>query len=84
VHQEDLCQALDQDPENKHGGRDPSRRIAFDGALELVTDVCGEPSGRQMATRMGFCVAAGNGDAHLKNWSLAWGEARAAGAHPLP
>lgn len=74
VHQEDLCQALDQDPDNKFGVKDPSRRIGFDGALQLVTDVCGEPSGREMARRMGFCVAAGNGDAHLKNWSLSWGE----------
>lgn len=72
IHQEDLCQALDLEPGNKYGHF--PQRVAFDGALAFVTDVCGEPSGREMARRMGFCIAAGNGDAHLKNWSLSWGE----------
>lgn len=71
VHQEDLCQALDLPPGNKFGWWPV---VTFDGALRFVTDVCGEEQGREMARRMGFCIAAGNGDAHLKNWSLEWGD----------
>lgn len=71
LHQEDLCQALDLPPMNKYG--DMSPRVSLDGALRFVTDVCGEVSGREMARRIGFTIASGNGDAHLKNWSLLWG-----------
>jgi serine/threonine-protein kinase HipA len=71
LHQEDLCQALDLPPTNKYGEVAP--HVSLDGALRFVTDVCGEPSGREMARRIGFTIASGNGDAHLKNWSLLWG-----------
>lgn len=71
LHQEDLCQALDLPPINKYGDLAP--HVSLDGALRFVTDVCGEPSGREMARRIGFTIASGNGDAHLKNWSLLWG-----------
>lgn len=72
IHQEDLCQAINLDPSNKYGNETP--RVTFDGALRFVTDVCGEPSGREMARRLGFAIASGNTDAHLKNWSLSWGD----------
>jgi serine/threonine-protein kinase HipA len=72
VHQEDLCQALDLLPSNKYGDQAP--RVSFDGALRFVSDVCGEAQAREMARRMGFVLASGNSDAHLKNWSLLWGE----------
>jgi serine/threonine-protein kinase HipA len=71
LHQEDLCQALDLPPLNKYGDIPP--HVSFDGALRFVTDVCGEAGGRELARRMGFAIASGNGDAHLKNWSLLWG-----------
>jgi serine/threonine-protein kinase HipA len=71
LHQEDLCQALDLPPMNKYGDMAP--HVSLDGALRFVTDICGEPSGREMARRIGFAIASGNGDAHLKNWSLLWG-----------
>lgn len=70
IHQEDLCQALDLHPANKYG--DLPRRMSFDGALRFVTDLSGEAVGREMARRMGFVIASGNDDAHLKNWSLLW------------
>lgn len=72
LHQEDLCQALDLSPLNKYGDLHP-RYMSFDGTLRFVTDVCGEADGRELARRMGFAIASGNGDAHLKNWSLLWG-----------
>jgi len=74
VHQEDLCQALALRPQDKYGEGAPNERVAFEGVLRLVTDVCGEESGREAARRIGFMIASGNTDAHLKNWSLLWGE----------
>lgn len=72
IHQEDLCQALDLRPRNKYGNEGP--RVGFEGALRLVYDVCGEGDGREMARRIGFMIASGNTDAHLKNWGLLWGD----------
>jgi serine/threonine-protein kinase HipA len=72
LHQEDLCQALDLSPLNKYGDLHP-HHVSFDGTLRFVTDVCGEAGGRELSRRMGFAIASGNGDAHLKNWSLLWG-----------
>ncbi|MBK8015104.1 MAG: HipA domain-containing protein [Deltaproteobacteria bacterium] len=74
VHQEDLCQALGLRPSNKNGDRGPG--VRFDAALRFVDDVCGENEGRKMARRLGFMIASGNGDAHLKNWALLWGDAQ--------
>jgi serine/threonine-protein kinase HipA len=71
LHQEDLCQALDLPSSNKYG--DVAPYVSLDGALRFVTDVCGEANGREMSRRIGFTIASGNGDAHLKNWSLRWG-----------
>ncbi len=50
VHQEDLCQALDLRPRNKYGNEVP--RVAFEGALRLVYDACGEADAREMARRV--------------------------------
>jgi serine/threonine-protein kinase HipA len=67
VHQEDFCQALALRPNQKYSS------ISFDGLLRFVIDTCGEDQGREMARRIGFMLACGNTDAHLKNWSLLWG-----------
>ncbi len=72
IHQEDLCQALDVRPSNKYGDQVPG--VSFEGALRVVTDACGEREGREMARRIGFMIASGNTDAHLKNWGLVWGD----------
>lgn len=74
IHQEDLCQALEILPIHKYGEATP-QSISLDGALRFVGDVAGESSAREMSRRIGFVIASGNGDAHLKNWSLLWGNA---------
>ena len=71
VHQEDLCQALALRPAEKYGDR---KGVTFDGAIRLVVDACGDDDGHEFARRIGFMIASGNTDAHLKNWSLLWGE----------
>jgi len=71
VHQEDLCQALGLRPQDKYGDR---VLVSYSGATRLVVDACGEHDGREMARRIGFVIASGNSDAHLKNFSLVWGD----------
>ncbi len=72
VHHEDLCQALGLRPSAKNGDGRPG--VRYEGALRLVHDACGEADARAMARRIGFMIASGNGDAHLKNWGLLWGD----------
>ncbi len=80
VHHEDLCQALGLRPLNKYGEYPTERLgerpvgISYDGVLRFVHDACGENGGRELARRLGFMIASGNTDAHLKNWGLLWGD----------
>lgn len=74
VHHEDFCQALELLPDHKYGDTGPDR-FSLDGALRLVADSAGEAEAQRFAHRVGFVIASGNGDAHLKNWSFEWGAA---------
>jgi serine/threonine-protein kinase HipA len=74
IHQEDLCQALELLPHHKYGDAG-GQRVSLDGVLRFVVDAVGEESAMEMSRRIGFIIASGNGDAHLKNWSLLWGNA---------
>lgn len=76
IHHEDFCQALDILPVHKYGGSGPTR-VGHDGILRMVADVAGQEEARKLARRVGFVIASGNDDAHLKNWSLEWGSADA-------
>jgi serine/threonine-protein kinase HipA len=72
VHQEDFCQALNLPSSGKYGER--PHAVSYEGALRLVVDACGEDEGKEMSRRIGFMIASGNSDAHLKNWSFLWGD----------
>jgi serine/threonine-protein kinase HipA len=74
IHQEDLCQGLELLPTHKYGDSG-GQRVSLDGALRFVADAVGEEGAKEMSRRIGFIIASGNGDAHLKNWSLLWGNA---------
>lgn len=74
LHHEDFCQALELLPDHKYGDSGPEH-WSLDGALRLVADAAGEAQAIRFAQRVGFVIATGNGDAHLKNWSFAWGSA---------
>ena len=74
IHQEDLCQGLELLPIHKYGDSGPSR-VSLDGVLRFVADAAGEENARELSRRVGFVIASGNGDAHLKNWSFRWGNA---------
>lgn len=74
VHHEDFCQALELLPIHKYGDSGP-RPTSHDGIMRLVYDAAGEEQAREHARRVGFVIASGNTDAHLKNWSFEWGAA---------
>lgn len=74
IHHEDFCQALNIHPLHKYGDSG-DKRFGHDGILRLVADAAGEHEARQLARRVGFVIASGNDDAHLKNWSFEWGAA---------
>lgn len=74
VHHEDLCQALALLPIHKYGDTGP-RPTSHDGIMRLVNQASGEDEAREHARRVGFVIASGNDDAHLKNWSFEWGSA---------
>lgn len=71
VHQEDFAQVLEIEPEHKYGNTGPVR-TSYDRIGRLVLDACGLSEAEEFVRRLAFVVAAGNGDAHLKNWSFQW------------
>lgn len=74
IHHEDFCQALNLLPHDKYGDRF-GRRVTLGGVIRLVADAAGETEARAFCRRLGFVIASGNDDAHLKNWSFEWGNA---------
>lgn len=78
VHQEDLCQALNIPPGRKYTGVNSYERLA------LVAQALLGPEGlEEYLRRLALIVATGNGDAHLKNWSLLYRDPRRAAWAPL-
>ncbi len=69
VHIEDFAQVRDVYPERK-----------YQGSMETVAALCyrsGDTSALQeFARRLAFLVLIGNGDAHMKNWSLIYRDRR--------
>lgn len=65
VHQEDLCQALNIPPGRKYSGINAYEELAL-----VAHALLGQEGLVECLRRLALIVAAGNGDAHLKNWSL--------------
>lgn len=69
IHMEDLGQVLDR----------PPGQAQFTGSAELIAAMIGALTPvdlRQFCERLVFCALCGNGDAHLKNWSLLYCDGR--------
>jgi serine/threonine-protein kinase HipA len=64
IHQEDLAQVLAVTPEQKY------EHITYEKLGSLVGAILGEDGLEQWFARLALVIATGNGDAHLKNWSL--------------
>lgn len=76
VHQEDFAQVLGLDPEKKY------EHATYESLAWLVATVCGPEDLHEYLRRLVFMILAGNFDAHLKNWSLIYPEARVARLSP--
>jgi serine/threonine-protein kinase HipA len=63
VHMEDLAQVLDVRPREKY------RSANFETIARIIAGVAGA-STEEMVRRLVFDAGIGNGDAHVKNWSL--------------
>lgn len=70
VHIEDFCQVLDV------AVGDGKYRGAFERIPRVLHAIGDEQGAREWIVRMVHIVASGNGDAHLKNWSLRYGDRR--------
>ncbi len=76
VHAEDFAQILGVPPGEKYGGA-TCRRLA-----ETIGRECGHADAIEFVRRLVFCALAGNGDAHLKNWSVHYPDGRTPGLAP--
>jgi serine/threonine-protein kinase HipA len=64
IHMEDFAQVFGLFPENKYGHR------SYANIAAVLRAEAGEESTYEFVRRLAFSVAIGNGDMHLKNWSL--------------
>ncbi len=72
IHMEDFGQVLDRPPGNVPGGQFSARHEHIAAVLNRLApqDV------REFCERVVFCVLAGNGDGHLKNWTIVYPDGR--------
>ncbi len=80
VHIEDFAQILGLYPEQKYA------QYNYETLANLIYRLAGEADLDEFIRRLVFVVASGNGDAHLKNWSLIYPDgvnARLAPAYDL-
>ncbi len=64
IHMEDLNQVVDNKPGDKYKG------VSFERLGRIILALCGEEDFLEYVRRLTFCIAIGNEDAHLKNWTI--------------
>jgi serine/threonine-protein kinase HipA len=64
VHIEDFAQLFNQYPADKY------RNVSYGNILGSIWRVMGEEPAREFIRRLVFSIGIGNGDMHLKNWSV--------------
>lgn len=69
VHQEDFCQVLNFAPSHKYGDH-VGKFATLDLIARIVQQACAPETLAELLERFAFVIAAGNTDAHLKNWSF--------------
>jgi serine/threonine-protein kinase HipA len=77
LHQEDLAQVVNLLPERKYD------HYSYEDLVRIVAAIAGDDAGSEMIERLTFMIASGNGDAHLKNWSLIYPDRVRAALSPL-
>ncbi len=98
IHQEDFAQIgwleAGQKYPREPGATDDPRRdgeteerrralTSYEGLAQLVAHLLGERGLEEFIARLVFAVATGNGDAHLKNWSVVYPDRRRPQWSPL-
>lgn len=76
VHMEDFAQVFGQHPEDKY-----ARRGCADIA-RVLDAAAGRGDALEFVRRVAFCMLIGNGDMHLKNWSLLYPDGRTPALSP--
>lgn len=71
VHMEDFAQVFGLYPDDKYGRR------SYANIAAVVRAETGEEGAHEFVRRLAFSVSIGNGDMHLKNWSLLYPDGRA-------
>ena len=66
IHQEDFNQVLGNRPDKKYEG------ASYERLGLMINVICGADDCMEYIRRLLFCVAIGNEDAHLKNWSIVY------------
>ena len=64
IHMEDLNQVINNWPDDKYGG------VSFERLGRIILELCGQDDYLEYIRRLTFCIAIGNEDAHLKNWTI--------------
>lgn len=72
VHMEDFAQIFNHYPDAKY------KNVSYANMLAGIWRVMGEEQAKEFVRRLVFNVAIGNGDMHLKNWSVVYRD----GKHP--
>ncbi len=70
IHIEDFAQVYNIAPDKKYEG------VSYDSLAGTVWTLAGEAGLRDFIRRLTFCIVTGNGDMHLKNWSLLYEDGR--------
>lgn len=76
THIEDFAQVVGQYPAHKY------EKVNYEGLARLVLAMTSRLGFEELVRRLVFVVASGNGDAHLKNWSLIYRDGRTAELSP--
>jgi len=66
THMEDMAQVLGLYPKRKYDGTN------YETLARIVLAVCGDDGLDELLRRLLFNIVVGNGDAHLKNWTLVY------------
>ena len=69
THMEDFAQILNKRPADKYGSN-------FETVGNLVLTLAGDDSFLEFVRRLTFNILIGNGDGHLKNWSMIYPDGR--------
>ena len=71
IHAEDFCQVFGLFPHDKYS------RASYSNIASVLSVETGEAGVAEFVRRLAFSVLIGNGDMHLKNWSLLYPDGRA-------